>query len=70
MDDKNGPESGYRHDVSPYLLRPLRSYAEACRDIAALRQMRRRAQQANDNFSVFPVAGDTGLRRGDPIRQQ
>ena len=70
MDDKNGPESGYRHDVSPYLLRPLRSYAEACRDIAAHRQMRRRAQQANDNFSVYPVIRDADLRRGDPIRQQ
>lgn len=65
MDDKNGPESGYDHDVSPYLQRPLRSFAEACRDIAARRQMLRRARLANDNVTVYPViAGETAERGG------
>jgi len=70
MDDKNSPESGYRHDVSPYLQRPLRSFAEACRDIAARRQMLRRARLANDNLSVYPVIAGTSLRRGGPVSQQ
>lgn len=65
MDDKNSPESGYDQDVSPYLQRPLRSFAEACRDIAARRQMLRRARLANDNLAVYPViAGETAGRGG------
>lgn len=64
MDDKNGPESGYRHDVSPYLQRPLRSFAEACRDIAARRQMLRRARLANDNFVVYRVVSGETIQPG------
>lgn len=64
MDDKNGPESGYDHDVSPYLQRPLRSFAEACRDIAARRQMLRRARLANDNGAVYPVIAGEAAERG------
>ena len=66
MKDKNGLETGYRDDVSPYLQRPLRSFAQACRDIAARRHMLRSARIANDNMAIFRVA-PTGaaLRRGD-----
>ena len=64
MDDNNSPESGYEHDVSPYLQRPLRSFAEACRDIAERRQMLRRARLANDNFVVYPVVVDGAEQRG------
>lgn len=67
MDDKNSPESGYRYDVSPYLQRPLRSFAEACRDIAARRQMLRRARLANDNFAVFRVVADETVPAGDTV---
>lgn len=66
MDDKNSPEQGYRHDVSPYLQRPLRSFAEACRDIAARRQMMRRARLANDNFAIYPVLTSTALQQSEP----
>jgi hypothetical protein len=64
MDYKNGPKSGYDHDVSPYLQRPLRSFAEACRDIAERRQMLRRARLANDNFVVYPVVVDRTVQPG------
>jgi hypothetical protein len=66
MDDKNSPETGYRHDVSPYLLRPLRTFAEACRDIAERQQFLRRARLANDNAAVYPVVAGASLRRGGP----
>lgn len=66
MDDKRTRLDGYRHDVSPYLQRPLRSFAEACRDIAARREMLRRARTANDNLTVYPVIDGTALRRGQP----
>jgi len=69
MDDKYSPEAGFRHDVSPYLQRPLRSFAEACRDIAARRQMLRRARLANDNLAVYPVIAGAALRRGGPAVQ-
>lgn len=65
MKDKKGQETGYREDVSPYLQRPLRSFAEACRDIAARQQMLRRARIANDNLAIFRVLPDASLRRGD-----
>ena len=69
MDDKNnGLEQAYRHDVSPYLQRPLRSFAEACRDIAERRQMLRRARLANDNVTLHAVIAGTVLRRGGPAR--
>jgi len=66
MDDKNSPQQGFRHDVSPYLQRPLRTFAEACRDIAERRQMMRRARMANDNLTVHPVIAGAALRRGGP----
>ena len=65
MKDKNGLEIGYREDVSPYLQRPLRSFAQACRDIAARRQMLRCARIANDNLAVYRVLPGALLRRGD-----
>jgi hypothetical protein len=65
MKDKNGLETGYREDVSPYLQRPLRSFAQACRDIAARRQMLRCARIANDNLVVYRVVPGAALRRGD-----
>jgi hypothetical protein len=65
MKDKNGLETGYREDVSPYLQRPLRSFAQACRDIAARQQMMRRARIANDNLTLYRVLPGTLLRRGD-----
>lgn len=67
MEDKNGPKSGYRHDVSPYLQRPLRSFAEACRDIAARQQMLRRARIANDNLAIYRVLPEASPRRGDHV---
>lgn len=66
MDDKNSPEQGHRHDVSPYLQRPLRSFAEACRDIAERRQFLRRARLANDNAAVRAVVAGAPLRREGP----
>ena len=65
MKDKNGLETGYRDDVSPYLQRPLRSFAQACRDIAARRQMLRCARIANDNLAVYRIGSDSALRRSD-----
>jgi len=65
MKDKNGLETGYREDVSPYLQRPLRSFAQACRDIAARQQLMRRARIANDNLAIYRVLPGAGFRRGD-----
>jgi hypothetical protein len=67
MDCKNDAPSAYRDDVSPYLLRPLRSYAEACRDIAARQQMLRRARIANDNIAIDRILPGATPRRGDTI---
>lgn len=66
MEDKNSPQPGYRNDVSPYLQKPLRTFAEACRDIAERRQMMRRARLANDNLALHPVIAGAALRRGGP----
>jgi hypothetical protein len=67
MNYKNDPKSGYCKDVSPYLQRPLRSFAEACRDIAARQQMLRRARIANDNLAIHRVLPDASPRRGDRV---
>ena len=66
MNDKKGLETGYRADVSPYLQRPLRSFAQACRDIAARQHMLRRARIANDNLAVCRVVPPkASLRHGE-----
>jgi len=67
MDKNNRPHEGFRHDVSPYLQRPLRTFAEACRDIAEHRQKLRRARLANDNHAIHPVIAGAALRRGGPV---
>lgn len=51
-------------DVSPYLQRPLRTFAEACRDIAAKRQAIREARAANANAPIHAVDPAKTLRRG------
>ena len=65
MKDRKGLETGYREDVSPYLQRPLRSFAQACRDIAARQHLLRRARLANDNLAIHRVLPGATLRRGD-----
>jgi hypothetical protein len=67
MDYKKSPKSGYRDDISPYLQRPLRSFAQACRDIAERQQMLRRARIANDNLSIYRVLPEATPRRGDLV---
>ncbi len=51
-------------DVSPYLQRPLRTFAQACRDIAETRQAIRKARAANANAPIHPVDPAKSLRRG------
>jgi hypothetical protein len=67
MDYKNGPNAGYRDDISPYLQRPLRSFAQACRDIVERQQMLRRARIANDNLAIYRVLPGATVRRGDHV---
>jgi hypothetical protein len=54
----SGPE------VSPYLRRPLRTFAEACREITAKRQAIREARAANANAPIHAVDPVKMLRRG------
>lgn len=51
-------------DVSPYLQRPLRTFAQACRDIAESRQAIRKARVANSNSAIHAVDPAKSLRRG------
>ena len=51
----DGGDRGSR-DVSPYLRQPLRSLAEASRDIVAMRMRRWQAQTANQNAAIRVVA--------------
>ena len=51
-------------DISPYLQRPLRTFAEACRDITAKRMALRKAQAANSNAPSHRVDPAKSLRRG------
>ncbi len=51
-------------EISPYLQRPLRSFAEASRDIAAKRQAIRAARTANENAPIHAVDSARALRRG------
>ena len=55
--------------VSPYLLRPLRSFAEASRDISAKREAMRRAAAANGNAPMHAVSAGKVLGRGRRIRR-
>lgn len=51
-------------EVSPYLQRPLRTFAQACRDIAEKRQAIRKARAANVNLPIHAVDPAKSLRRG------
>lgn len=51
-------------DVSPYLQRPVRTFAQACRDIADTRQAIREARAANANAPIHAVDPEKSLRRG------
>ncbi len=51
-------------DVSPYLQRPLRTFAKASRDIAETRQAIRKARVANSNSPIHAVDPAKSLRRG------
>ena len=56
------PKDGVQ--VSPYLLRPLRSFAEASRDVSAKREALRRAAAANGNAPMHVVSVGGALGRG------
>lgn len=51
-------------EVSPYLQRPVRTFAQACRDIAEKRQTIRKARVANLNAPIHVVDPAKSLRRG------
>ncbi len=51
-------------EVSPYLRRPIRTFAEACRDVTAKRQAIREARAANSNAPIHAVDPVKTLRRG------
>ena len=53
MDDGSDRDG---RNVSPYLRQPLRSLAEASRDIVAARMRRWQAQTANENAAIHVVA--------------
>ena len=50
MDDQEIP---FDDSVSPYLRRPTRSFAEACRDIMRNRVDRWRRSTANENRPIY-----------------
>lgn len=53
MDDREIP---FDDSVSPYLRRPLRSFAEACRDIMRIKVERWRRSAANVNRPIYIAA--------------
>ena len=51
-------------DVSPYLQRPPRTFAQACREITEKRQAIWKERAANVNAPIHAVDPSKSLRRG------